>query len=124
MKTTPLRCLQRSLACSAAATVISLAAVLASASAAVADAASPPSREGQVQNCDAKPAQQGFDALLWTILPKPADNAARHEHCSSQSDDVKPGGRESDDAVPGGPQADDVEPGGRESDDAEPGGRG
>ncbi|MEU6807480.1 hypothetical protein ABZ920_00290 [Streptomyces sp. NPDC046831] len=113
MKTTPLRCLQRSLACSAAATVVSLAAVLASASVAAADAASPPDREGQVQNCDAKPARQGFDALLWAIVPRPAEPAARHAHCTSQSDDVQPGGREADGDEPGDRQGEDAEPGDR-----------
>ncbi|CAM5467525.1 hypothetical protein SPURM210S_07475 [Streptomyces purpurascens] len=93
MKTPRLHCMHRSLAHSAGATVIVLAAVLTSTAPVAAHTAPPPDRdEGQSSSCySSRKQSQGLDAIVWSALFGP-QKTTTETRCDGDAAEGEQGG--------------------------------
>lgn len=93
MKTPRMHCLRRSVAHSATAAVISLAAALTSAAPAVADSAPPAQAGARQERCEVSVKQnQGLEELLLALLPMNPGAMKQENQCASHPDGQSEGG--------------------------------
>ncbi|MFF4399745.1 hypothetical protein [Streptomyces sp. NPDC001480] len=94
MKTPRMHCLPRSVAHSAAAAVISLAAALTAAAPAAADNAAPPEVSARQEKCEVSAKQnQGLEGILLALLPLNMGAMKQEDQCDAHPDGQSEGGR-------------------------------